>query len=146
MSGVASQAMPSKGTLIWFRPAGTDEDYKKFAEQKDIQPPSGETAFEDVTTQESPDDAEEVVPTMLKAGQMTVACNYIPTDPTHRNQPGGAYYLWRTKAKCDFKVIYPDESFVTFTGWIAGISKGATVKGVLTSNVTFQPTGLPAFP
>jgi len=68
-----SNAIAGPGWLL--KHAGT-----LVAEVKDINGPEQEAETDDVTNQSSPDHYQELITTLLKGGNVTFVCNYVPGD------------------------------------------------------------------
>ena len=99
----------------------------------------------DVTAHDSTDGWEEVVPTILRSGEVTFDINYDPAAATHKNAANGllAIMLARTSAAWTFGGPMGAWSF---SGFVTGFAPSAPHDGKLSASVTIKPTGVITIP
>lgn len=91
----------------------------------------------DVTAHDSTGAWEEVVPTILRSGEVTFDINYNPT--THA-AAGGLLLRLTTRAVDTWTFGGPMGAW-TFSGYVVGFEPTAPHDGKLSASVTIKPTG-----
>ena len=91
----------------------------------------------DVTAHDSPGAWEEVVPTILRSGEITLEINYNPT--VHKGTNGILKQL-TTRAKDTWTLGGPMGAW-SFDGYVTGFSPSAPHDGKLSASVTIKVTG-----
>jgi len=95
----------------------------------------------DVTTHDQADAWEQVAPTILRSGTVTVDIVYDPDDTEHvaalANMVG--------KATAAFELQFPDSAYTEyeFDAYVTGFTPTAPVDGALTASITLKITGEP---
>lgn len=120
------------------------EGFDLFAEVGDFNEFDTRTReFEDVTNQESPGGSDEVKPAILRGGEMTFACNFIPTHPTHDHTTGaradlvsGVLRNWRA-------VLPPGSGNIRadFAAYVQRFPFAIPVSGILKGSITLRLSG-----
>ena len=97
---------------------------------------------EDVTTHDSTAYFEEVIPTILRSGEMSLDLIYDPNDAT-QNDSTGLISRIENKILANYKVNFPGSVTWAFTAYATGFEPSASVDGALTGTATFKLTGQP---
>ena len=92
----------------------------------------------DVTAHDSADAWEEIVPTILRSGEMTLELNYDPTDASHAFAAGLLHYL--TSRLIDTWTVGGPMGAWSFDGYVTAFSPSAPHDGKLGASVTIKPT------
>lgn len=100
---------------------------------------------EDVTTHDSTGGWEEVVPTILRSGEVSVEIAYDPNAATHKNAAGGLIADLISKTANAYSLVFPSTPAVTWTfnAFVTGFEPTAPVDGALTAAVKLKVTGQP---
>lgn len=150
------KAIPSHGTLLKMGDGGTGgaETFTVVAECGDWKGPALSTDEKDVTTHDAPN-FEQVIPTLLKGGELTTTLYFIPTEVTHAGvlpaatdasqdvpSSGGLYGAWKARTVCHWQLVFPDEnnSYLAFTGFVSGLSLSAPVTGAVDAELKLRTT------
>ncbi|MFW6079530.1 MAG: phage tail tube protein [Gemmatimonadota bacterium] len=141
-----TEALAGQGTLIEIGDGGDPESFTTVAEVLDINGPALALDTEDATSQESPNSVEEVVPTIIRTGQVTFDVHFLPTDATQDPATGLVADLMNRQRR-NFQVVWPDEGSDTwsFAAYVVGFQPGAPVAGKLTASVALKIDGEPTF-
>jgi len=88
---------------------------------------------------------EEVVPTILRSGEVTLEIAYDPGASTHKHATGGLLYDLAQRAKTTYTLTFPSTPAVswTFSAYVVGFEPSMPVDGALTATVTLKITGKP---
>ena len=97
---------------------------------------------EDMTTHDSTNAWEDVVPTILRSGELSADIVYDPGDGTH-DATTGLVSVMEAKTLTNFQLIFPDTTEWDFAAYVTGFEPGAPVDGALTAAVKFKITGEP---
>lgn len=138
------QGISSFGTLLKLGDGGSPEQFTTIAEVKDISGPALALDTEDATSHSSTGGWEEVVPTVLRSGEVTFDLNFAPTHATH-NPATGLIADMVNRVRRDFQLVFPDAGHTTwqFSAYVTGFEPSAPVAGVLGAAVTLKVTGQP---
>lgn len=120
------------------------ELFTEIAQVKTISGPGLKLDTEGVTTHDSTDAWEEVVPTVLRSGEISLDIVYDPADATHDATTGLASKM-ESKDVVNFKLIFPDTANTTWelAAVVTGFEPDAAVDGMLAASVTLKITGAP---
>lgn len=95
----------------------------------------------DVTTHDSTNAWEEIIPTILRTGEMALELIYDPNNTQH------AQFLSELVGRTyeDFQLRFPDTAYTmfTFNAYVASFEPSAPVDGELTASVSLKVTGTP---
>lgn len=132
------------GTLLKIGDGGSPETFTAIAEVLDITGPNLSTDTEDGTHQQSPGGFEEVVPTILRTGEVTFTIQFLPTHATH-NATTGLVADWKNKTLRNFQLVFSDPASTTwaFAAYVTGFQPQSPVGGKRTADVTLKVTGQP---
>lgn len=99
----------------------------------------------DVTSHDSLEAWEEVVPTILRSGEVTLEIIYDPAEATHKNSSGGLLADLVGRAAVTYNLKFPDLATTTwsFSAFVTGFEPSGVVDGELMANVTLKLTGKP---
>ena len=97
---------------------------------------------EDVTTHDSTAYFEEVIPTILRSGEVSLDLVYDPNDAT-QNDSTGLISRIENKILANYRVNFPGSVTWAFTAYATGFEPSASVDGALTGTATFKITGQP---
>jgi len=95
----------------------------------------------DVTTHDSVGAWEEVVPTILRSGELTMDIAYDPANATVKNAANGWLALLVARAVTTFVLTFPGPSAVTGSGFVTGFEPSAPHDGALTATLKYKLTG-----
>ena len=146
---MVSPALSAFSTLLKMGAGNTvpgPETFTTVAEVRTISGPGFTLDTTDVTSHDSTDGFEEILPTILRTGPVTLEVNYVPTDATH-NSSTGFLSKFLGKTKTNFKLIFPnaileaDRSYWAFAAYVVGMSPTANHDGALTGSVTLKMVG-----
>lgn len=99
-------------------------------------------------TEHDGDGWEEVIPTILRSGEVSLELAYDPNHATHKNATGGLMNDLVSRIATTYSIVFPTTPAVTwsFTGLVVGFEPSMPVDGALTANVTIKPTGAITIP
>lgn len=99
---------------------------------------------EDVTTHDSTAGWEDVVPTILRSGEISLDVVLDPVAATH-NSSSGLVFKMENKLLTNFKIIFPDTANTewAFAAYVTGCEPSAPVDGALTAAVKMKISGQP---
>lgn len=139
-----TEATAGPGFLLKMGDGAGPEVFTTVAEVKDLRGPSVRVDTEDATHQSSPDSTEEIVPTIIRPGEVTFDCNFIPTSATHDQSTGFLYHLWaKTKKNWQLHLNNAAASYWAFAAYVIGFDGSLPVAGISTGSVTLKITGKP---
>jgi hypothetical protein len=132
------------GTKLKIGDGGSPVSYTTIAEVVEISGPALSVDTADATHHSSSGDYEEVVPTVIRSGEVTFDINYLPTDSTHDATDGLLNDL-ENKTKRNFELVFTDGSNTTWTltGYVTGFEPSAPHDDKLDASVTIKLTGQP---
>jgi len=116
------------------------------AQVTNISGPGLTSDTEDVTTHDDPGAWEDVIPTILRSGELTIDIVYDPADDTHDATAGnGLVSRYKNRTPTNFSLVFPDGASTTwaFDGFVTGFEPSEPVAGALTAAVTAKLTGEP---
>lgn len=133
------------GTLLKIGDGATPtENFTTIAEVTDINGMSFTMDTEDVTSHDSPDAWEEVIPGILRSDPITFTINFVPTDATHGYSTGllKDYY---NRTLRNFQLVFPDATSTTWAAscYVTKFGVKAPISGALTADIELKPVGKP---
>lgn len=139
-----TSAIDAFGTLLKIGDGAENETFTTVAEVTDISGPGFSVDVEDVTSHSSTGAWEEVIPTIIRSGEISFSVNFIPTGATH-SQTSGLLADMKAKTNRNFQLVFPDNGSTTWTlsTYIVGFEPSMAVDGVLTADLTLKITGQP---
>ena len=144
-------ARAAKGTLLKLGKITTGSTFATVGEVKDISGPGYSLETVEVTSHTSTGDYEEIVPTILRTGDVTFDINFDPNTNTHMNAAGGGssdslFHAYENKERRFYELNVPasvGRAVITFGAYVTGFSLGHAVLGEQLASVTLKPTGAP---
>lgn len=117
-------------------------DGDEIANVKGISGPGLKLDTEDVTTHDQATAWEEVLPTILRSGEVSVDLVFDPGDIVHQ----AALANLVGKASNGFEIWFPDSGFSawSFDGYVTGFEPSEPVDGAITATMTIKITGEPS--
>lgn len=140
-----SNAISGPGFLLQVGTTATNNGaFTTIAEVKDITGPAVSLDVIDVTNQDSPDQYEEIIPSIRRAGEVDFDVNFDPASGTHDGATG-LLYLANNKIKRGYRLQLndPDDSYIAFAGYVIGFQWKSPVAGVLAATCKIRVTGKP---
>lgn len=133
-----SNAIPGPGFLLQVEETGV---YTTIAEVKDITGPDISVDVVDVTNQDSPDNFEEIMPTLKKGGTTSFDVNFLPTNATQDSTTGLLSFLY-TRAVHNWQIILPGTGLsVQFTGYVVKWGPKFPIANVATASIDIRVSG-----
>jgi len=143
---MASQAIPSYGTLLKRETSFGSTVFVTIAEVKSMDGPGMKGDTIDVTTHSSAASGawREKISSLLDPGEVSFTINLVPSLAAHKSLLSD----FTTRTKTNFQMVFPDGGSTTwsFTGYITQFGAKAEVDGVLEADMTVTLTGAPTFP
>lgn len=133
-----SNAIAGPGFLLQVNNAGT---YTTIAEVKDISGPETSVDVVEVTNQDSPDNFEEIIPTLKRGGTTSFDVNFVPSDATHDSTTGLLAFL-NSRTKKEWQIILPGTGLsVQFDGYVVKWGPKFPVANVATASMDIRVSG-----
>jgi len=130
-----SNAIAGPGFLLQVDITGT---YTTIAEVKDINGPETSVDVVEVTNQDSPDNFEEIIPTLKRGGTTSFDVNFVPADTTHT---GLLAYL-NGRSKESWQIVIPGTGLsVQFSGYVVKWGPKFPVANVATATMDIRVSG-----
>lgn len=142
---MTTEAISSFGIQLRRGDGGSPETFTLVGEVRDTTPPQLSSDMEDVTSHQSTNGYEEVIPDgVKKTGEVKFEINYVPTNATHDGTTG-LIADWKNGTKRNYRLIWPDSGNTTwnFPAYVTAFEPKAPVKGTLRADVTLKVTGSP---
>lgn len=139
-----SEAISGPGFLLQLgSTAGDAGSFTTIAEVKDITGPAVSLDVIDVTNQSSPDQYEEIIPSIRRAGEVDFDVNFNPNNATH-NDTTGLLFIANNKVKRGYRLdLNNGNHYLAFDAYCIGFQVKAPVAGVLSGTVKLRVTGKP---
>jgi len=112
---MSSDATLGFGSQI-YKKNGSDADFVKIAQSKDLNSPESEIAKVKITNNDSPNNSQEYVPGLIDPGSLEFEWIYT------KAQQAILYADWAARVAISWKEVFPDGSGWTFTGFLTKIS------------------------
>lgn len=97
--------------------------------------------YEDVTSHDSTDGWEELVPTIKRSGSLTLDLVFDPAAATHKNASGGLMYDLDNLTVTTYTLQFANGGSFSFSAFVTQFEPNAPVGGALTATCTLKPTG-----
>lgn len=132
------------GTRLLMGDGEEPETFDEIAQVRNFSGPGLKVDVEDATTHDSPGGWEEVVPTVLRSGEIKLEILYDPEEETH-NAADGLLKRLDQKILTDFRFIFPDSANTTwiFSAYVNQFEPGAPAEGLLTAALSLKISGTP---
>lgn len=141
---MASGAISAQGTEFAIGSglhASTGTTYTNVADVEDIQGPTEQNRFIEITNHAS--SAVERIPTLNDPGGLTLQLSFGPGSATH-GSTGGLRNLLRNQTQRGFRLKYPvatGQQFDKFDGYVSSFEVSAPTADVLRATCEIQITG-----
>lgn len=140
---MTTQARLGYGTKLLFGDAGSPEVFAEIGEI--VEGPDDEDSIDlvETTNHQSPNRRKEYISSLIDGGEITLTCNYIPTDATHDRSTGLLAALGTTR---NFRIEEPGNT--QGEQWPCVVmSAGRTrpVNDKMQLSVTLKKAGEPTF-
>lgn len=133
-----SDAIAGPGFLLQVDISGT---YTTIAEVKDINGPETSVDVVDVTNQDSPDNFEEIIPTLKRGGTTSFDVNFLPANATQDSTTGLLSYL-NGRSLESWQIILPGTGLsVQFQGYVVKWGPKFPVANVATAAMDIRVSG-----
>ena len=129
-------ARSSHGTLIYHQPAATPGVFTVVSEIGDISDVGTMRNTFDVSVHN--EDIDTFVLGIMRRDNVSFPINWVATNQSHVNMIESHY----NGTVDGWKVTFPDDDEIIFSGGIANMGKPAPVDGALRATVAIRPTGL----
>jgi predicted secreted protein len=130
-----SLAIAGPGFLLQVDKTGT---YTTIAEVKDINGPETSVDVVDVTNQDSPDNFEEILPTLKRGGTTSFDINFVPTETTHED----LLAFLNARSNEDWQIIIPGTGkSVQFAGYVVKWGPKFPVANAATASIDIRVSG-----
>ncbi|RIL07491.1 MAG: hypothetical protein DCC71_02940 [Proteobacteria bacterium] len=141
-----SAALMGRGFQLFMGDGGSPEGFDLIAEVRDFTDLDPRTReFEDVTNQETPSGGDEVKPAILRGGESTFECNFLPTHATHDESTGLRADLV-SGARRNFRAVIPGvPKRFAFAAYVVRFPVAVPVNGVIRGSVTLRMDGAPSW-
>lgn len=98
----------------------------------------------DGTAHDSPGAVEEVIPSIIRTGELTLDINYDPNDPTHDAADGLLSTMFARSLR-NYQLAFPTSPEVvwTFAAYVTGFEPSAPYDDKLSASVTLRISGAP---
>lgn len=98
--------------------------------------------FEDVTNQDSPAFADEVLPALVQSGETTLEVNYLPGNAT-QDHVAGVRKDFEDRTLRNYQVRLPgsDALRLAFAAYVTQFPVAVPVQGVMRGNITLRVSG-----
>lgn len=102
--------------------------------------PGFEVDTVDVTTHDSPGAVEEIIPTILRPGEVEAEMLFDPADADHEL----LLSRMETKALASYRMVFPDVAATTweFDAYVIGFELESPHDDAFSATVTFKTTGI----
>ncbi len=120
------------------------ESFTEIAGVTNIGGPGITLDTEDVTTHDSTGAWEQIVPTILRTGEISLDIVYDPVGGTH-DATTGLVKQAESKTSANYKLIFPDTAHTewSFAAYVTSFEPGAPADGALTASVKLKINGIP---
>lgn len=141
---MATEATAGRLTQLKRGNGATPESFTLIAELRDIDGPELGLDTEDVTSRSSTSGWEEVVPTILRTGEVTFDLNFVPSNAT-QNPTLGLLADLKNRTLRNFYILWAGESATSwnFAAYVTGFKPGTPLDGAMTADVTLKISGVP---
>lgn len=138
-----TEGISAHGTQMQMGDGATPtETFATIATVGDIDGPTIKNVMEDFTNHGSGGQVKRK-PTLQDGDKLKFTVDFLSTDPTH-SKTAGLVYVAKNKIEKNFKIIFPDTSGFTLTGYVEEIKFKAPVKGKLSADVTLAINSIAA--
>lgn len=131
------------GTILRRGDGATPEQFTPIAGVESFGGPALSLDVEDVTSHDSADAFEEVVPTIVRTGDVSIELRYDPADPGQKALLDDL----KARKKSNYEMEFPDVDSTTaaFGAYVTSFEPDAPHGGALTASVTLKVDGKVTF-
>jgi len=98
----------------------------------------------DVSTHDQTTAFEEVIPSIIRTGEVKLDLEFDPNTATHQGtSTGGLVYDLKTKFRGFWQIVFPGAVTWSFEGFVTAFEPSGPVDGDLTASATIKITGIP---
>lgn len=133
------EALWGQGTQLYRK--GDDNEWHRIVKVQSISGPSFSLDTEDITDMDSPGGWEEIIPTVLRSGELDMDVAFIPSFSQHQE----LLYDMQNKIIREFKLVFPDQNLTTwsFKGYVVDWDTDISYDSTVDASATIKPTGAP---
>ena len=133
------EALWGQGTQLYRK--GDDDEWHRIVKVQSISGPSFSLDTEDITDMDSPGGWEEIIPTVLRSGELDMDVAFIPSFSQHQE----LLYDMQNKVIREFKLVFPDQDLTTwsFKGYVVDWDTDISYDSTVDASATIKPTGAP---
>lgn len=136
-----SQATAGPGFLLQVSASAPPTTYTTIAEVRDITGPEIQVDTDDVTNQSSPNNFEEIIPTLKRGQTASFDVNLIPADATQNSSTGLLSYLLNRTLMYWNIVMGSTGKNMTFAGYVTKYGPKFPVTKAMTASIEIKVTG-----
>lgn len=131
------EALWGQGTQLYRK--GEDDEWQRIVKVQNISGPSFEMETSDVTDMDSPGGWEEIIPTILRSGELDMDVAFVPGFSQHNE----LLYDMQNKVIREFKLVFPDEDLTTwsFKGYVINWDTDIPFDDTIDASASIKPTG-----
>lgn len=132
----ATQGTTGFGTLLKIGNGATVEVFTTIAEVRNISGPGLTLNVTDATHMQSPAPYEEILPTIISAGEVTFDVNFLPANTQHKALKTDM----ENRTKRNFQLVFPNTGATkwSFAGYIVKYQPSAQVTSVLSASIAIR--------
>lgn len=134
-----STGINAHGTLVYRQPAATPGVFTAIGNLGDVTPPALSRNSADVTAQA--DNIDFYVMGVLRRSELTFPVFFASGEATH-TETSGLYYSMINKSTDGWKIVFPDNFTIIFSGAVSNLGHSQPVEGGQVMNVSIRPSGL----
>ncbi len=129
------------GTKLKRGDGGDPETFTKTAKINNISGPSLSLDTEDTTDHDSPGGWEEIIPTILRSGEVQLDISFLPDNDSQLDLIDDML----NRVKSNYQMVFPNQSSTTwsFSAYVTGFEMESPTDGALGATVTLKVTGEP---
>lgn len=130
------------GSLIKMGDGGGPEVFATIAEVKSISGPKLEADTIDVTNLDSTNGVEEIIPTLLRSGEVSLDLNFLPDNGT-QDHLTGLVYKWSNRELTNFQLVFSDDASTEwhFAAYVTSFEPSVAVDEANSASVTLKVSG-----
>jgi len=137
-----SNAISAQGTLVERAPQATPTAFVVIDNMMDVTPPS--LARNALETTSHNDIEEAYVMGIRRKGTLGFSLGWLQSGASH-GIASGLVKAWIDNDRSIWRITYPDNSKIVFSGFVSNIAPSAPVDDVLMADVEVRPTGTATF-
>lgn len=138
--------LPGMGTLLKMGDGGSPETFTTVAEVTELGGPEFTLDLDDTTSLDEPGGWEDMIPTVLRHGDIPITVNFDPSEATH-GYAAGLLKKMVNKTKTNFQIVLPNPGATTWTvpAYVRRFRLGGiTPDRKLSATFDLRPVGQPS--